>query len=164
MKVLHVGKFYYPEVGGIETVARTLSEGLVQKGVQVTVLSYSNEVKSIEHLSLNGVEVIRAPFQLKLLSQPISWPYLQTLSSLSSSYDLLHFHTPNPLAEAASLTYRNLPLYVVSYHADVLKQKLALSLYNPVLRRFLRRAGRILSVESLLVKTAAASEGSRRKM
>ena len=37
-KILHLGKYYHPHRGGMETVLRQQAEGLVERGCRVTVL------------------------------------------------------------------------------------------------------------------------------
>lgn len=39
MDLLHVSKFYYPTVGGLEWVVRQLAEGMAASGHAVRVLS-----------------------------------------------------------------------------------------------------------------------------
>lgn len=148
MKILQVGKFYYPNRGGIETFLKTLTEGLTQAGDQVTVLCSSDKTsfKATDE-EINGVRVIRVPFLGSAFSQPVSPTLPGWLLRLAREHDVVHVHTPNPLAELASLALPSgksgpLPL-VVSYHSDVIRQKLLMPAYAPVLRSFLARANRI---------------------
>ncbi|MBI2711882.1 MAG: glycosyltransferase [Bdellovibrio sp.] len=124
MKILQVGKFYAPSLGGIETVVRTLSEGLVEKGTDVTVLCFSTQVKQITEDHLSGVRVLRVPTPLTLFSQPLSRHFIPTLLKEAEKHDVLHFHVPNPLAELGSLFLPEAPRYVATFHAEVQRQKL----------------------------------------
>jgi len=57
--VLHVGKFYPPHMGGIETRLRDLC-GELRKSVDVQVIVASDNRSRIEE-TLNGVPVTRVP-------------------------------------------------------------------------------------------------------
>ncbi|MFA6553690.1 MAG: glycosyltransferase family 4 protein [Patescibacteria group bacterium] len=58
MKVLYVLEYYYPHVGGVETLFKELAEGCVQHGHQARVITASlGNTPSKEYI--NGVEIIR---------------------------------------------------------------------------------------------------------
>jgi glycosyltransferase involved in cell wall biosynthesis len=142
VKILHLGKFYHPTPGGIETFLKNLAEGLVGAGDETTVLCSSTTHQGSEE-RLGGVRVIRSPSLGVLLSQPLTptlWPKLR---KLAREHDVVHVHTPNPLAELLTLGLPADKPVVVSHHSDVVRQRLILPFYIPVLKRFLRRSNRI---------------------
>lgn len=154
LRVLQVGKFYEPHAGGIESVVRSLSEGLVGAGERVSVLCYSDGISPAPTWERRGgVRVIRAPVATTRLSQPISPSLLGILARITQArggagkdrFDLIHFHSPNPLVEAAWLALRKdrVP-YLTTYHADVTRQRLTRGFYHPFLREFLAGASRIV--------------------
>lgn len=55
LQILHTVEFYYPRVGGAETVVQRISEGLVARGHRVTVAT--SKVSERQCRSLNGVEI-----------------------------------------------------------------------------------------------------------
>ncbi|MDD4183751.1 MAG: glycosyltransferase, partial [Candidatus Omnitrophica bacterium] len=59
--------------------------------------------------------------------------------------DVIHFHFPSPIAElyCLALCARKQPL-IVSYHADIIGYKKALFFYAPFVKKFLKRANRII--------------------
>ncbi|MEK6705817.1 MAG: glycosyltransferase [Candidatus Poribacteria bacterium] len=149
MKILQIGKFYYPHLGGIETVVKTLSEGLIKKGgyaVNVLCASSRNKLESIvEHnVPINGVTISRAWSMGLLFSQPITPMLPFHILRLSKQADILHMHSPNPLAEAALALLPLRKPIVVTYHSDVIRQRLLLPAYLPVLRMFLRKVRKII--------------------
>lgn len=143
MKVLQVGKFYYPSPGGIETVLRNLSEGLSHAGDDVTVLCSAEDSRGSDD-RIGGVRILRAPRYAQVFSQPLSPSLPRDLRRLASQFDVVHVHSPNPLAETAALALPKTTKLVVSYHSDIVRQKLILPLYAPALRAFLGRAGKII--------------------
>lgn len=144
MKILQIGKYYHPVLGGIETVVRNISEGLVAQGHEVTVICYAPDAPEITEEQLEGVRVIRVPMKGTLFSQPISFAYRKTILKHAPSYDLLHFHVPNPLAELSALSLPSKTRYVATFHAQIVRQKFLLPFYRPLVRHFLSGAQRIL--------------------
>lgn len=144
MKILQIGKYYHPALGGIETVVRAVSEGLVSRGHSVTVLCYSSDVQEVSEDLLQGVKVLRVPMKGTLFSQPISFSYRNTLLQHAADYDLLHFHIPNPLAEFSALSLPPRLPYVATFHAQIVRQKLLRPFYRPLVRRLLKGAKQII--------------------
>ena len=143
MKILQVASYYAPTLGGMETVLQDLSEGLLAAGDQVTVLCASASHRGADEI-MCGVRVLRSPSLGKLLSQPLTPLLPSALRRLHRSFDLVHLHMPNPLAEAAVASLpRGVPI-VVTYHADVIRQKALKPFYGPVRRAVLERSRRIV--------------------
>jgi glycosyltransferase involved in cell wall biosynthesis len=127
----------------METVLQTLAEGLVARGDDVTVLCSAENARGADEV-LAGVRVVRSPSLGKLLSQPMSLGLPVTLAKLAGSFDVVHLHMPNPLAELATLALpRRVPV-VVTYHADINRQRALRPLYGPLRRAILARSRRIV--------------------
>src|SRR5688572_7561859 len=94
MHIVHLGKYYPPHKGGIESVVGALCQGLVSRGFDVTavVSSTSRETVAERH---EGVRIIRVAQRALVRSQPINPGLMRALSELA--FDVLHVHTPNPL-------------------------------------------------------------------
>lgn len=143
MRILHVGKYYAPVHGGIETVLQNTAEGLVRAGHEVRVLCFAEDRQESTE-TIAGVTVQRAPIYGTLMSQPVCPGFKKMLREAAEGVDVVHLHSPNPLAEFAAMRLpASIPL-VCTYHADVTRQKLLLPAYRPVLRRFLERCARIV--------------------
>jgi len=143
MKVLHLGKYYYPFVGGIETVQKNLCEGLFKHHIVSDIL-VSNTCNKYSHDYVNNVEVFRVPRLFTLFSQAINLTLFSTLKSKINDYDIIHVHSPNPLAELICLFLpKHIPI-VVTYHSDVVRQKFLLKFYKILLDKFLQRTNRII--------------------
>lgn len=142
MRILHVGKYYYPYAGGMESVVRDLCEGLVSKGHDVTVLC-SHDRASFSEEVINGVKVVRMPRTGVVFGQNINPTFVKKFHELAANMDLVHIHCPNPQAEILALTLpKNVPL-VATYHSDVVRQKTLLKFYKPVFKKFLNRVQKI---------------------
>ena len=62
MTILFVLENHYPYIGGVETLFKTLTEALVEKGNRVIVLTSHTDKSSPKSEVLNGVEINRLPF------------------------------------------------------------------------------------------------------
>ena len=143
LRVVMVNKYYSPpHLGGVEMALRTLSEGLVEHaGARVRVL-VSNEGPELIEETINGVEVIRLPRQLRLSSAPVALGMRGALRRESRHLapdgrpeppDIVNLHSPYPWGELSFLLSRvDLPS-VLLYHSDIVRQKRLLAAYRPFL-------------------------------
>jgi len=149
MNILQVSKFYAPQVGGIERVAKQLAEGLDDRGHSVTVLASALQGRGSRE-QVNGIPVVRTCSAGTLLSTPFSPTYPRRLRELSD-VDIVHIHLPNPLAAASELLVdRTDASIVVTYHSDIVRQRLAGRFYRPLLRYFLEKTDRIITTSPRL--------------
>jgi glycosyltransferase involved in cell wall biosynthesis len=121
MRVIHVGKYYPPYRGGIETVVEQLCRGLASRGVEVTAL-VSNDGRATVEEDIDGVHVVRLGRSAVVNSQPLNARLVQTLRA--QRFDVLHLHTPNPLGALAVLVARRKEPIVVTHHSDIVKQRI----------------------------------------
>jgi glycosyltransferase involved in cell wall biosynthesis len=139
MRVLQLGKFYDPYVGGMETVLKEICESLADQ-VQFQVVVANTRYRT-EHEN-RKVPVTRVASMGKLFSCSMapSFPFW----ARKFDPDLIHVHLPNPLAELSALmSDRDIPV-VAQFHSDVVRQRNLLRLYGPFLDAFYRRANCIV--------------------
>jgi glycosyltransferase involved in cell wall biosynthesis len=139
MRVLQLGKFYNPFLGGMETVLKEICESLAEQ-VHFEVVVANTRFRT-EHEG-GKVPVTRVASMGKLFSCSMAPSF--PLWARRSDPDLIHVHLPNPLAEvAALLADRDIPV-VAQFHSDVVRQRNLLRLYGPMLEAFYRRASCIV--------------------
>src|SRR4030081_3259820 len=91
LKVLHVGKFYPPHMGGIETHLEALCGALrTTHDLRVIVASDNHNA---EEETLEGVSVSRVPTRLTLASTPLCPGMIAKIRR--SDADIVHIHLPN---------------------------------------------------------------------
>ena len=140
-KVLQVNKLYYPHIGGVEKHVQDLSEA-IKDDVDLRVL-VANTTRETVTEKINGVEVIKAASLGMVASAPVAPSLWRWLSRLDS--DIYHFHFPYPIGDLSYFLSQKKGKLIVSYHSDIVRQKRLLTLYRPIMNRFLRRADLILA-------------------
>lgn len=143
MHILQIYKDYFPTLGGIENHLKDLSEGLVARGHQVTVLVTSTTTQTTRAELRPGLMVIKAARALHVASTPLSLALLG--EALGIRADLVHLHFPYPPGDLATLIAPGSPPLVLTYHSDIVRQQNLLRLYRPLLELTLRRAARIIA-------------------
>jgi glycosyltransferase involved in cell wall biosynthesis len=153
LRVTMVNKYYPPHLGGVETVVRTLSEGLAEHaGAQVRALVSNQGRRRLEE-AIGGVDVVRLPRQLALSSAPVAAGMPRALrdelrrqgADGPEPADVVNLHSPYPWGELSFLWARLDVPSVVFYHSDIVRQKRLLAAYRPFLERFLDRVDLIVT-------------------
>lgn len=139
--ILHVYKDYPPVKGGIEGHVALVARAQAAAGRRVTVL-VTDPVGPGSVSDEEGVQVIRARRLATVASTPLSLDLVRRLGRLRP--DLCHLHSPYPVAELAWLLAGRRPL-VVTWHSDVVRQRLLGALWAPGQRALLARADRVLA-------------------
>jgi len=137
---LQIGKYYYPYLGGTETHLSALANEL-KKEVDIKILVSNIRFKtSIERD--DGVDIYRLATLGSLFSLPLTFSLPFWLKRLNS--DILHFHLPNPLAVISFFLARPSGKVIISYHNDIIRQRIFSPLFYPILIRFLNKAETII--------------------
>lgn len=142
MRVVHVFKDYYPPTtGGIEQHMALLCSGLAPHA-DVSVLVPSRSRRRVAEY-VDGVRVIRVPEFGRYAAVPLCPTMPAELGRLEP--DIVHLHFPNPMGDVSYLLRGRRAALVVSYHADVIRQRALLPLYRPVLDALFARADRVIA-------------------
>ena len=151
LRVLHIGKFYPPHMGGIETHLQTLCERLTNIDLQVLVANDGRD--SVEEV-VSGVRVNRLATQFAVKSASYCPELVAKIRSTPA--DIVHLHLPNPTGTIAYLQSRHPGKLVVTYHSDVVKQRILGSLFEPILQTALRKASAILATSPDYLRSSAS--------
>jgi rhamnosyl/mannosyltransferase len=161
MRVLQLGKFYEPVVGGIETHLSLLAEGLAASGVDVEVLVHNAGWATVRE-SVRGVPVTRAGSFGRMLSADFS-PGL--IRELSRACDILHIHVPHPIGMLAYVLARKRPhALVVTHHSDIVKQARIRTALEPLFRTVMGRADAIVATSERYVASSTELTPYRSKV
>ena len=148
--ILHVGKFYYPVKGGVENHLYLLCNEL-KKDYRTEVLAANEKFKGYSEV-INGVKVRRLTNLGRLFSMSFCPAMALWLRKIKAK--IIHIHLPNPLADFSYLLARPCGKLVVMYHSDIVRQKMLLPLYRPVLFALLRRAEVIIATSRNYIESS----------
>jgi rhamnosyl/mannosyltransferase len=141
MRVTHLFKDYFPPTtGGIEQHMQLLCSGLA-RSMDVSVLVPSRSFRRRTE-TIDGVHVVRVPEFGRFAAVPFCPTMSLELRRLRP--DIVHLHFPNPMGDLAYLLGGRRTPFVISYHADVIRQRRLLPLYRPILDAVFRRAARVI--------------------
>ncbi len=150
MKVLHVGKFYPPHMGGIETHVQVLCRKLQERAnVEVLVASETNDEEVFWD---DRVKVTRVGTRLKLSGAPLC-PGLSGKIRRAKA-DIVHLHLPNPPAILSYLASGHRGQVVATYHSDIVRQQFLAKAFDPILRLFLNKCAAIIATSRKYVETS----------
>jgi len=152
VRVVQVGKYYYPYVGGIESHLYTLCNEL--KGhVDLDVVVSNTAAHTVREVQ-QGVSITRCAALGTWASTSLSPTMLLELRQRPA--DLVHVHLPHPVGAASCLAaLRPAQRLIVTYHSDVVRQQRLLALYAPLVDRLLARAEAVIATSPDYVESSA---------
>lgn len=166
LSICHLGKYFAPAVGGIETHVRTLAHAQADLGADVRVVC-------VNHRDRRGRTVVWSRFgrtstveehdgkvrllrlgRLCALSRIEICPALPSLARLLRAVDIVHLHMPNlTMTLALTLLRPKVPL-VITYHNDVARRCVLAPVLDSAQRFLSARSRRILSTTATYAKEA----------
>lgn len=155
-KLLQISNYLYPNIGGIEQVARDIAKALKDEDIQQKIICFNEDATDGNYVcerkktvvdEVDGVEVIRCGCITKVSSQSISLTFGQKLKMLMDDFkpDIVIFHYPNPFQAHYLLKYKKRQFKLVLYwHLDITKQKILKHLFHGQNVELINRADKIL--------------------
>ncbi len=145
MRILHFFKTYWPDsFGGIERSIQALASGAARAGAEVEVLSLSTDPGK-NSVVFRGHRASKARLDWNVASTGISLEGLSRFRSAAADADIVHYHFPWPFMDLAHVLVRHGKPSVVSYHSDVVRQKVMNLAYAPLRSAFLGSVDRVVA-------------------
>ncbi len=145
MRVLHFFKTYYPDsFGGVERTIHAIAKGGLAHGIQSDVLSLSRDPFA-NTLEFDGHMAHKAKLDFEFASTGFSLDVISKFRAQSAKADIVHYHFPWPFMDLLHVLHPPGKPTIVTYHSDIVKQKLLLKLYTPLMHRFLSSVDRIIA-------------------
>ena len=145
MRIMHVSKYYYPYLGGVENTCKYLADSFALKN-EVAVVCFNEDKENVIE-KVGNVKVYRIGTWINIARQALSLAYFPILKKAIRDFnpDIIHFHWANPFPAAVLLSVipKNVKL-VVHWHMDIIKQKRIYPFIKPFETALLKRANRIM--------------------
>jgi glycosyltransferase involved in cell wall biosynthesis len=166
MRILHLGKYYAPERGGIESYTQALCEWTAARGHTVAALVHQRPgIWRTSRETVNGIDVRRAACLAAPVYTPVSptYPFELSRALREVEPDLLHLHLPNPscFALLASARARRIP-WVVHWHSDIppdapdWRLRTGYRAYKPFEQALLKHAAAVVATSDAYLNASAA--------
>lgn len=143
MRITHLGKYYPPEMGGIETVTQTIVQGQTAQQHEVKVVCFNTDAGGND--TLDGAKILRYPVNRFIGSQPMGFAYFIDGMKHCLSVDVVHLHAPNLLAALMALILPSSVKLVVHWHSDVIGKGWLGRLVRPLEFGLLKRADAVIA-------------------
>ncbi len=166
LRVLHIGKFYPPDRGGMELYLHDLVNTQRAQGIDAAAVVHGDPLPG------DPPWLTRVPVQLRMLYAPIALGFRPALARLIDRFrpDVLHLHLPNTSAfwVLTMPQARALP-WVVHWHSDVVLSQLrwslaaAYSVYRPFEQALLDGAECVIATSEPYLQASAALRRWRHK-
>lgn len=162
IRIVHLGKFYHPHSGGIETHVRTLAQIQARNGAEVHVVCIAHDEMSATEFWDGPVFVRR--FKPRLSAGKFDWlpgltRYLDDLNC-----DILHIQLPNPAMTIAVLGMKTNKAVVATHQSDIVGMPIRQWLFNPFQQRILSRASIIAVSNPRMAESSPCLRAHREKV
>ena len=151
MKKIRILHFYKKSIldsyGGVEKFIDTLCQGTYELNVENILFSLSKKNLNQE-INLKKYSIINAKQDIYIFSTGFSFEAFSKFKKLSESVDIIHYHFPNPFADILHFLCGIRKPFLITYHSDIVKQKLIFFIYRYLMNKFLKASNRIVATSS----------------
>jgi glycosyltransferase involved in cell wall biosynthesis len=155
LRVLCFGRFFDDIPGGMQTHVDHLFRAM-RGHVEYVHVVPSRDSKGFEG-EVQGFPLIRTPSWNVDGSLALSPSLVTKTRALhrERAFDLVHLHFPDPMSHVASWAIPAHVPRVITWHADIIRQKLMLATYRPFQNAALRNAKAIIAATPAHIKSSA---------
>ncbi len=164
MRVLHFYRTYFPETqGGLEEVIRQICLNARQSGVESRVVTLCDK-PSKTPIKREEATVYQSKRHFEIASCSVGFKAPAEFKKHVEWADVVHYHYPWPFADLCHfLTLVKKPT-VLTYHSDIVRQRGLLTLYKPLMGRFLKSVDRIVCTSPNYFATSPVLEQYSKKV
>jgi glycosyltransferase involved in cell wall biosynthesis len=154
MKVLHVYRTYYPDQpSGIAEAIRQTCLSTRPLGVESTIFTLSPRPR--QNHPAPEARLVRARSWTAPASCDLGGPdAFQTFSTLAQEAGVIHYHYPWPFGDLLHLTVQPAAPAVLTWHSDIVRQKVFERIYRPLMDAMLRRVTLIAATSPVYARTS----------
>jgi rhamnosyl/mannosyltransferase len=148
VRVTFVNKYYWPpHLGGVEHHLAMLASGLAKRpGAEIDAI-VANEARETVRETIDGVHVTRIGRGFAFASTPVALGMgaaIRAAAHREGGAGVVHMMFPYPWGDTAWLMAGAPGPSVLTYHSDIVRQRVLGAAYRPVMRRVFDRVDRII--------------------
>jgi len=150
-RVMHLATYAVPHVGGVEMHMHEICKALSEQLDVREAGGGGPRFRSTQHV-IDGFPVTQLATPLTLRSATIC-PAIP-LAIRSNKPDLVHLHMPNPFGAAAYLLSGHRGPLIITWHFDIVRQRLMKKLFKPLFDRILSRAWAVVATSPNIARSS----------
>lgn len=155
MKVLHIYRTYYPDPpGGVQEAIRQIASGVQTFGVDSRVFTLSPQPEPRTNERPEGTVVRARSYWAPASCDLGGLSSLQLYRENVDWADLIHYHYPWPFADVLNLLSPTRKPKIMTYHSDIIKQKVLGKFYYPLMRLTLSQMDAVVATSPTYRKTS----------
>ena len=160
IRILHVTKGFYPElIGGIETFIDTICIGLKDQ-CEFGIFCLGNKTHEYRY---KNIKVYKFRKSFEISSCPFSLEAIIQFKKILKNYDIIHYHYPYPFMDILNL-FSGDKKKIVTYHSDIVKQKILNIFYHPLKLFFLNSMNKIIVSSQQYLSTSKDLKNYKKKI
>jgi glycosyltransferase involved in cell wall biosynthesis len=148
VRITFVNKYYWPpHLGGVEHHLAMLASGLAARPDTHVEAIVANEGPATIRERIDGVDVLRVGRAFAFASTPVAPGMPSAIRAAAAAPerpDVFHLHFPYPWGDTSWLLAGAPGPAVLTYHSDIVRQRVLGAVYRPLSRRVLARVDRII--------------------
>ena len=145
IRILHLyKKSILDSYGGVEKFIDTLCKCTYELDIDNIFFSLSKRNLN-QNIYLDKYIVVNAKEDIYIFSTGFSIQAFSKFKKLAASVDLIHYHFPNPFADILHFFCGIRKPFLITYHSDIVKQKLIFFVYRYLMNKFLKASNRIVA-------------------
>ena len=155
VKVTHFYRTFLPETkGGLEEAIRQICLTSEDFGVVSQVVAVSAVCQNPREIELDGIPVLQVPLFASIGNCEIFLRGHDRVKAWLDSSDVINYHFPWPFADWIHLRTDPAARTIVTYHSDIVRQKVLMKIYRPVMNRFLSSVDKIVATSDNYVESS----------
>jgi glycosyltransferase involved in cell wall biosynthesis len=155
MKVLHVYRTYFPDPpGGLQEAISQIASGTQAHGVESRVYALSPQAMPATVKRPEGTVFRSRSYWAPASCDLGGWSSLMLYREQLAWADLVHFHYPWPFADVLNTLSPTRKPKVMTYHSDIVKQKVLGKLYHPLMRWTLSQMDAVVATSPTYAQTS----------
>jgi glycosyltransferase involved in cell wall biosynthesis len=156
MKVLHVYRTYFPDPpGGLQEAIRQICLATGSFGVDSKVFTLSPQPNPKRLVRPEAVTVRSRSWAAPASCDLGGADSLVQFYRLQKWADVVHLHFPWPFADVLNLFKASNKPAVMTYHSDIVRQRVLNKLYGPLMRRTMRAMSAVVATSPAYAKNSS---------